>query len=79
MGDLCDIKYIEREDGVIFHVDDLVKHFKGNIYKIIGFARDCENLDVLVVYKDVNKNLIWTRKVEDFLSKKGEVWRFEKL
>lgn len=79
MSELKVINEIIREDGVVFRVDDLVRHFKGNVYKIIGFARDCDNLNLLVVYKDVNKSLIWTRRVEDFLSKKGDIWRFEHI
>lgn len=73
------IDKIVREDGVEFFVDDFVRHFKGNIYRIKGFARDCETLDIYVIYKDINKSLIWSRRVEDFISKKGDVWRFEHI
>lgn len=79
MSELKVVNEIVREDGVVFKTNDFVKHFKGNLYRIKGFAMDCETLELFVVYKDINKSILWTRKVDDFLSKKGDVWRFEHI
>jgi len=46
------------------------KHFKGNIYKVLLIACDCEDLEKIVVYQDINNDdKIWVRKYNDFISK----------
>ena len=46
------------------------KHYKGNIYEVIGFARHSETLEELVVYKATyqkeGENL-WVRPLNMFL------------
>lgn len=49
------------------------KHFKGNLYKVIDIAYDCESkgdkLDKMVVYEALyGDNKHWVRKYDDFIS-----------
>lgn len=37
------------------------KHYKGNIYKIIGFAKHSETCEDMIVYQSVKTNEIWVR------------------
>lgn len=66
------------------------KHYKGNLYKVIAVARDCENpKKELVVYKalydspEFGPDQIWVRPKEKFLeeiTKDGETFfRFEEV
>jgi hypothetical protein len=62
------------------------KHYKGNIYEVIGFAKHSETLEEMVVYKATyqpeGQNL-WVRPLNMFLetiSVDGQsVKRFEKI
>lgn len=64
----------------------LYKHYKGNLYEVIGIARHSETLEELVVYKATyqkeGENL-WVRPKAMFLEKMSvdgvEVKRFEKI
>ena len=55
------------------------KHYKGNIYEVIGVAKHSETLEELVVYRD--KDNMWVRPKKMFLEKVNvdgkEVLRFE--
>ena len=37
------------------------KHFKGNLYEVIGIGKHSETLEELVIYKSVKDNSIWVR------------------
>lgn len=42
----------------------IYKHYKGNVYEVIGVANHSETLDELVVYRSVkNENEIWVRPI----------------
>lgn len=64
----------------------LYKHYKGNLYEVIGVARHSETLEELVVYKATyqkeGENL-WVRSLKMFLETVivdgVEVKRFEKI
>lgn len=60
----------------------LYRHFKGNLYKVIGTAIHSESLETLVVYiPQYGEQKMWVRPLDNFLSKKimdgKEVVRFE--
>lgn len=37
------------------------KHYKGNIYKIINFAKHSETLEDMIVYQSTKTGEIWVR------------------
>lgn len=37
------------------------KHFKGNLYKIIGFARHSETDEDMIIYESLRNNTVWVR------------------
>jgi len=39
------------------------KHFKGNLYKVIGFAKHSETLEEMVIYESLNNNTVWVRPI----------------
>ena len=43
------------------------KHYKGNIYEVIGIAKHSETLEEMVVYTSVVDGQIWVRPKEMFL------------
>ena len=43
------------------------KHYKGNVYEVIGIAKHSETLEEMVVYKSVVDGQIWVRPKEMFL------------
>lgn len=62
----------------------LYRHFKGNLYKVIGTATHSETLETLVVYiPQYGEQKMWVRPLENFLSEKTiegrAVTRFEYL
>ena len=51
-------------------VGDIVRHFKGNLYKIVDFGQHTENDDRLVVYRSVSDPAkLWCRPLAMFMSK----------
>ncbi len=66
---------------------DIVRHFKGNSYEILCFAKDSETQEEVVVYRALyGERGVWVRKKEMFFSpvdreKYPDVkqhWRFER-
>ena len=48
----------------------IYKHFKGHKYRVIGIAKNSENLEEMVVYVDMNdENNIWVRPLALFFEK----------
>lgn len=37
------------------------KHFKGNMYKVIGFAKHSETMEDMIVYESLRNNTLWVR------------------
>lgn len=42
-------------------VGDYYRHFKGNVIEIIGLARNTENLENIVIYKNIKTSECWIR------------------
>lgn len=42
-------------------VGRIYKHFKGNMYKVVGFAKHSETLEDMVVYESLRNNTLWVR------------------
>ena len=65
--------------------DRYFHHFKGNKYKLIGFGKDSETLEDVVVYQALyGNNQIWVRPYDIFFSKAkdadgNEVDRFKEI
>ncbi|MBQ7825403.1 MAG: DUF1653 domain-containing protein [Clostridia bacterium] len=67
---------------------DVVRHFKGNKYEILCFAKDSETQEEMVVYRALyGEGGTWVRPKEMFLSKvdrekypqAAQEYRFEKV
>ena len=57
------------------------KHFKGDVYQVLGLAKCSETTKTQVIYQNVATNEIWVRPNKEFLGKhpKHKVKRFEKI
>ena len=53
-------------------IGKIYKHFKGHSYEVIDIVYDCESvgeeLDKVVIYKNVENGMKWARKYKDFNS-----------
>ena len=67
---------------------DIVRHFKGNQYKILHIAKDSETMADVVVYRALyGERGVWVRPLEMFLSPVDrekypdvqQTYRFEKV
>ena len=48
---------------------DIVRHFKGKQYEIVGFAKDSETMETMVVYRALyGEGGLWVRPKEMFFS-----------
>lgn len=81
----------ELEFTTIFEDENkasIFKHFKGNIYKVVTIAKECENLQDMIVYQGQYEDKpCWIREKKDFFAlvdknKYPDVtqkYRFEKI
>lgn len=58
-------------------VGDKYRHYKGNVYRVIGIATHTENGEKLVVYMGVDTCMRWARPYHMFVGMAGDVKRFE--
>ena len=42
-------------------IGGIYKHFKGNMYKVIGFAKHSETMEDMIVYESLRNNTLWVR------------------
>lgn len=50
-------------------INGIYRHFKGNLYIVIGIGKDCETLEENVIYRALyGNNEVWIRKKDSFLS-----------
>lgn len=52
-----------------FQPGDIVKHFKGDLYKIIAFGTNTETEEKMVVYQGLKDQRVWIRPYDIFISK----------
>ena len=58
----------------------IYKHYKGNLYKVLGIAQHSETLEDMVVYQALYGEYgLWVRPAAMFEEMVGEVKRFEKV
>lgn len=91
---------IERAAQVMHAMNDMNKyertipkagekwmHFKGHVYKIIGFGNHTERMELVVIYQEAGDCTYWVRPLEKFMSKVDHnkypdvpyKWRFWKV
>lgn len=62
------------------NVGGLYRHFKGGMYRVTGFARHTETMEMLVIYEDVEHyGKKWARPIEMFCGMVGDVPRFTEV
>ena len=44
-------------------IGGIYKHFKGNIYKVVGVAKHSETMEDMVVYESLRNNTLWVRPI----------------
>jgi len=44
------------------------RHYKGGVYRVLALAHDCETLEPIVVYENVDDGGTFTRKASNWLS-----------
>ncbi len=49
-------------------IDKTYRHFKGHLYKIIGIAFDSETLKKVIVYQNLDDDMLWVRDYDMFNS-----------
>lgn len=58
-----------EQDKRVIKIGDIVRHFKGNEYIVIGIAEHTENGEKLVVYRGLFGDFrCWCRPYEAFMS-----------
>lgn len=67
----------------ILDPDDMIKHYKGGIYKFLSWAKHTETQELLMVYRTEDGELTWARPwtmFHDLVEVDGKfVPRFSKL
>ena len=69
---------------IFVSMEKYYRHFKGNLYRLIGIAKDSETLEDLVVYQALyGEHQMWVRPADMFFGKverDGKVMkRFEEI
>ena len=42
-------------------IGETYKHFKGNMYKVVGFAKHSETMEDMIVYESLRNASLWVR------------------
>ena len=48
----------------VIEIGKTYRHYKGNLYKIIAFAKHSETCEDMIIYQSVEKGDIWARPKE---------------
>ena len=66
---------------IMIKVGEIYRHYKGNIYIVIGIGTHTETNDKMVVYSPINdRNIVWIRPYSmwsETIDKNKEIKRFE--
>lgn len=60
-------------------IGKIYKHYKGNYYKIIAFAKHSETLEDMIVYQSTETDAVWVRPKSmwnDIIDKENNILRF---
>ena len=68
-------------------IGGVYKHFKGHIIEVLNIGKDVDTLEDVVIYRHLETNEIWVRKLDEFVSEVDHVkypnvaqkYRFELL
>ena len=52
----------------VFEEGQLVRHFKGDYYRVLGLATHSETKEKLVIYERVHDDTVWVRPYDMFMS-----------
>lgn len=79
-------KWVTTDEGHGLQKDGIYRHFKGNEYAIVGFGRDTETEEIMVIYRrhDQPGSPVWVRPAamfaENVIIEGGrEVARFQQV
>lgn len=56
-------------------LNGIYKHYKGNLYRVIGIGKHSENLEDMVIYQSIDNHAIWVRPLymwEEEINSSGE-------
>ena len=42
-------------------IGETYRHFKGNMYKVVGLAKHSETMEDMIVYESLRNNTLWVR------------------
>ena len=68
-------------------IGGIYKHFKGHVIEVLNIGKDVDTLEDVVIYRHLETNEIWVRKLDEFVSEVDHVkypnvtqkYRFELL
>jgi hypothetical protein len=60
---------------------EFYRHFKGNIYQVLGYAKLEKTLEEMIIYKSFKDEIVWVRPLDEFVDihPDHEINRFEKV
>lgn len=56
----------------VVKINSIYQHYKGGLYKVVGIAKDGEDLKDIVVYENIETSKLWTRSLSNFVEVLGD-------